>query len=63
MTEPYQEAERREARWDAKCAAAPRCDACGGSVYPFDTYLEIEGHIFCARCVELFTRSTGDLED
>ena len=60
--DPILDEERRQAEWDAKCAAAPRCCRCNGSVYPHDTYLEIEGMIFCERCVRHNTRNTADLE-
>ena len=59
--EPYQEAEQREFRWDVKCSTAPRCDCCGGSVYPYDTYLEIDGHIYCEKCVNQNTRFIEEL--
>lgn len=44
-----------QAAWDRKCAAAPRCSCCGGSVYPHDTYAETEnGLVFCEKCYNVF---------
>ena len=66
MLEPYEEEERRQAEWDRKCgwlcAAAPRCCHCKGSVYPHDTYLEIDGMIYCEPCVACGTKYVDDLE-
>lgn len=62
MLEPYEQEERRQAEWDRKCAAAPRCSCCGGSVYPYDTYTEIGDFVFCERCVSFGRRYTDDLE-
>lgn len=60
--DPIRDEEQRQAEWDAKCAAAPRCHKCNGSVYPHDTYLEIEGMIFCEPCVAYSTHYTDELE-
>ena len=61
MLEPYEEDERRQAEWDAKCAAAPRCCHCNDSVYPHDTYVETSnGLVFCEECFKVFF--TEDLE-
>lgn len=58
---PWMEADQREKRWDDKCAAAPCCCHCKGSVYPHDTYLEIEGMIFCEPCVAYGTKFVDEL--
>lgn len=60
--DPVRDEERRQAEWDCKCDAAPRCCRCNGSVYPHDTYLEIEGMIFCEPCVVYGTKYVDDLE-
>ena len=60
--DPIRDEEQRQAEWDAKCAAAPRCCHCNGSVYPYDTYLEIEGMIFCEPCVAYGTKFVDELE-
>lgn len=60
--DPILDEERRQAEWDRKCAAAPRCDHCGSSIYPHDTYLEIEGMIFCEPCVAYGTKFVDELE-
>lgn len=62
IPEPYEQEEARQAEWDRKCATAPRCDHCGSSIYPHDTYLEIEGMIFCEPCVAYSTHCTDELE-
>lgn len=50
-----------QAKWDRKCAAAPRCSCCGGSVYPHDIYVETEDDgVYCQRCFHIF--HTEDLE-
>lgn len=36
--------------WDLKCAAAPKCASCGGSVYSHDTYTRIGPYLFCEEC-------------
>ena len=60
--EPWMGADWREKRWDDKCTAAPYCCHCKGSVYPHDTYLEIDDMIYCEPCVRRGTRNTDDLE-
>ena len=63
MPEVYELEERRQAEWDRKCAAAPRCSCCNGSVYPYDTYAEIGDFVFCEKCMSGFnTFYTEDLE-
>ena len=62
MAEPFEEAEAREFSWDEKCDRYPRCERCGGSIYPYETYLEIEGQIYCEHCVEQCTRFVDDME-
>ncbi len=62
MLEPYEEDERRQAEWDRKCAASPRCNKCNGSIYPHETYLEIDGMIYCEPCVAYGTKYVDDLE-
>lgn len=42
---------RAQAEWDRKCAVAPRCSCCGGSVYPYPTYTEIGEFVFCQKCM------------
>lgn len=37
--------------WDLRCAAAPKCACCGGSVYTYDTYTRIGDYRFCERCM------------
>lgn len=54
--------ERQQAEYDAKCEAFPHCDECGGSLYPYDTYTEIGGQLYCERCVSRGTRLIDDLE-
>jgi hypothetical protein len=54
---------RAQSEWDRKCAAAPRCDCCGGSVYPYSTYTEIGEFVFCEKCAGNSTVCyTEDLE-
>ncbi len=54
---------RAQAEWDRKCAAAPRCSCCSGSVYPHDTYTEIGEYVFCESCMgDANTCYTDDLE-
>lgn len=63
MPEAYEQEEMRQLEWDRKCAAAPRCSCCGGSVYPYDTYSELDRFIFCEKCMSGFnTFCTEDLE-
>ena len=53
--DPIRDEERRQAEWDAKCAAAPHCNCCGGSVYPHDTFVETSNNlIFCEKCFNIF---------
>lgn len=58
--EPLEHEEQRQADWDRKCAAAPQCSCCGGSVYPHDTYAEIGEQVFCEKCFTICY--TDDLE-
>lgn len=59
--DPVRDEERRQAEWDRKCADAPRCCHCDGSVYPHDTYAETSnGLVFCEKCFKVFF--TEDLE-
>lgn len=60
--DPIRDEERRQAERDAKCAAAPRCCHCNCSIYPHDTYLEIDGMIYCDPCVAYGTKYVDDLE-
>ena len=60
--DPAVQEDRRQAEWDAKCEASPRCDECGGSLYPHDTYTELDVKLYCEKCVYLHTHSTDDLE-
>jgi hypothetical protein len=60
--DPIRDEERRQAEWDAKCDAAPKCCHCSRSVYPHDTYLEIDGMIYCEPCVTYGTKYVDDLE-
>ena len=60
--EPYEIAEEQEREWDKTCEAAPHCDCCGNSIYPYDTYVQIDGHMYCERCVRGHTYYTDDLE-
>ena len=60
--DPILDEERRQAECDRKCADAPRCCRCNGSVYPHDTYLEIDGMIYCEPCVAYSTKYVDDLE-
>ena len=53
---------QRQAEFDAKCEAFPHCDECGGSLYPYDTYTELGGRLYCERCVSRGTRLTDNLE-
>ncbi len=61
MRNPYELADQKESEWDRKCATAPRCNSCGGSIYPYDTYLELDGVIYCEKCVNLNTHSIDNL--
>jgi hypothetical protein len=60
--DPIRDEERRQAEWDRKCDAAPRCCHCNSSIYPHDTYLEIDGMIYCEPCVAYGTKYVDDLE-
>lgn len=60
--DPIRDEERRQAEWGTKCAAAPHCCHCNGSIYPHDTYLEIDGMIYCEPCVAYGTKYVDDLE-
>lgn len=54
--------EQRQVEFDARCEAFPRCDECGGSLYPHDTYTELSDHLYCERCVSRGTHLTDNLE-
>lgn len=60
--DPVTQEVRRQAEYDTKCEAFPRCDECGGSLYPHDTYTELGGKLYCGKCVHLNTHSTDGLE-
>lgn len=62
VLEPFEEEEARQAKWDRKCDAAPRFHKCNGSIYPHETYLEIEGMTFCEPCVAYGTKFVDELE-
>lgn len=53
---------RRQEAFDRKCAATPRCAACGNSVYPYETFCELGGACYCKECVDAGTRFTEELE-
>ena len=63
MTEPYEQAEQIAAEWDRLLERAPHCDCCGDSVLNYETCLEIDGRIYCEKCVEYHTRCTEDMEE
>ncbi|MBE6977631.1 MAG: hypothetical protein E7438_03205 [Ruminococcaceae bacterium] len=42
--------DRRQARYDAKCARYPQCACCGRSVYRGSTYRRIGDFFFCEDC-------------
>lgn len=60
--DPAAQEDRRQAEHDAKCEAFPRCDECGGSLYPHDTYTEIGGHLYCEKCISDNTHLVDNLE-
>lgn len=60
--DPAVQENRRQAEYDAKCAAFHRCAECGGSLYPHDTYTELGGKLYCEKCVSDNTHSVDDLE-
>ena len=60
---PHQQEEQRQAKYDARCAAAPHCNKCRRSVYPYDTYQQNGDFILCEDCAAGFeTCYTEDLE-
>lgn len=66
MTLPdYYEADRMadaiQLEYDRKCEAFPRCDQCGGSLYPHDTYTELGDCLYCETCVDHNTHAVADL--
>lgn len=60
--DPAVQEDARQAAWDAKCDAFPRCEECGGSLYPHDTYTEIGGKLYCEECIRQHTHSVDNLE-
>lgn len=54
--------ELRQAKWDAKCEAFPRCAECGDSLLPHETYTELGGRLYCPDCVRSATHLTENLE-
>ena len=62
MNDPAVQAEIREEIWDEKCETFPHCDECGGSLYPYDTYTELDGKLYCEDCVSNGTHDTESLE-
>lgn len=59
--DPANQADTLQKEWDRKCEAFPRCDKCGGSLYPHDTYTELGDHLYCEKCIEANTHSVADL--
>lgn len=59
---PAAKTELQAEKWDIKCEAFPHCHQCGESLYPYDTYAELSGHLYCQRCVRLGTHSTDSLD-
>lgn len=60
--EPWVHEELRQAGYDRRCAEFDHCDLCGQSLYPFDTYIELEGKKYCEDCITRNTHHTSDLE-
>ena len=60
--DPIAQEDRRQVEYDAKCEVFPRCDECGGSLYPHDTYTELGGKLYCEKCVSDNTRLVDNLE-
>ncbi|MBE6925024.1 MAG: hypothetical protein E7466_07315 [Ruminococcaceae bacterium] len=62
LSDPATQAELREEAWDEKCEAFPHCHQCGGSLYPYDTYTELDDKLYCENCVSNGTHCTDSLE-
>lgn len=60
--DPAVQEDRRQAEYDAKCAAFHRCNECGGSLYPYDTYTELDGNLYCEKCIQRNTHLVDNLE-
>ena len=60
--DPIRQEEARQAAGDRLVENLPRCCHCNGSVYPHETYLEIDGMIYCEPCVAYGTKFVDDLE-
>ena len=52
MTEPYQEAEARESKWDRMVAKCPCCSVCGCKILPGDRAFQHGEIIICDDCME-----------
>lgn len=51
----------KQAQWDRRCDAAPRCSCCLRSVYPHNTFVETDDNrVYCEECFRVVR--TEDLE-
>ena len=55
--------EERQAVFDRKCEAAPKCSHCGESVYIGEKYLDFDGVCYCETCIKKHTEYTEGMFD
>lgn len=60
--DPAVQEDRRQGEYDTTSEAFPHCDECDGSLYPYDTYTEIGGKLYCEKCISNNTHLVDNLE-
>ena len=53
----------RQAVFDRKCEAAPKCEHCGESVYLGEKYLDFDGVCYCEECIREHMENTEGMFD